>query len=110
MLDNASKLGACTISGKIHFHVQVCIVKDIRRVVLIIRLRDFIIIVDAFKLFAKIAIIINMVCPMVGVGLIPHVSILTADFHSVLHGLIEFLRRIPYLRSRLLNVGEPLNG
>ena len=79
--DNASNLRAVAISRKSHFHIQACIFKDIRCVVLIIRLRDFIIVVDALKLFAKIATVINKVCPMVGFGIIPDVSILTAVFH-----------------------------
>ena len=107
--ENASKLRAFAISGKIHFHIQVCIVKDIRFVVLIISLRDFIIVLDTFKFFAKVAIILNKFCPMVGVGLIPYVSIFTADFYSLLHVLIELLKRILYLCSRLLGVGDPLN-
>ena len=95
---------------EIHFHIQVCIVNDIRCVVLIISLRDFIIVLDEFKLFAKIAIVINKVCPMVRVGIIPGVFILTADFHSLLHVLIKLLKFIPYLCSRLLNFSDPLNG
>ena len=78
-------------------------------VVLIISLRDFIIVLDAFKFFAKIAIVINKVCPMVWFGIIPDVSILTADFHSLLHSLIKLLKRIPYLHSCLLDVGDPMN-
>ena len=108
--DNASKLRAFAISGKSHFHIQVCIVKEISCVVLIIILRDFIIIVDAFKLFAKIAIVLNKVCPMVGVGPIPDISILTEDFHFLLHGLIELLKLIFYLSCCLLDVGDSLNG
>ena len=108
--DNVSKLRAFAMSRQSHFYIQVCIVKDIRCVVLIISLRDFIIIVDAFKLFAKIAIVLNKVCPMVGVGFIPDISILTAAFRFLLHGLIELLKRIFYLSSRLLDVGDSLNG
>ena len=78
--ENASRIQAFAISGKSHFHIQVCIVKNIRYVVLIISLRYFIIVVDAFKFFVEITIIINKVFPMVGVGLIPNVSILIADF------------------------------
>ena len=108
--DNASKLRAFAVSGKSHFHIQVCIVKDIRCVFLIISLRDLIIIVDAFKLFAKITIVLNKVCPMVGVELITYISIPTAAFHFILHGLIKLLKRIFYLRCRLLDVGDSLNG
>ena len=108
--DNASKLRYFAISGQIHFHIQVCIVKDIRCVVLIIILRGFIIIVNAFKFFAKIAIVLNKVCSMVGVGLIPDISILAAAFHFLRHGLIELLKRIFYLSSRLLDVGDSLNS
>ena len=67
-------------------------------------------IIDAFKFFVKIAIALNKVCPMVGVGFIPDISILTADFRFLLHGLIELLKRIFYLSSRLLDVGDSLNG
>ena len=108
--DNASKLRAFAIRRKRHFHIQVCIVKYIRCVVLIISLRDFIFIVDAFKFFAKIAIVLNKVCSMVGVGFIPDISILTAAFHFLLHGLIKNLKRIFYLSSCLLGVVDSLNG
>ena len=47
---------------------------------------------------------------MVRVGFIPNISILTSDFHFLLHGLIELLKRIFYLSSRLLDVGDSLNG
>ena len=107
--DNASKLLSFNISGKSHARIKVCIVKDIMCIVLITGLRYFIIVVDAFKFFAKIAIVLNKVYPMVRVGPIPNVSILAADFHSLLHGLVEILKHIPYLCSRLLNVGDPLN-
>ena len=79
-------------------------------VVLIIRLRYFIIIVDTFKLFVKIAIVLKKVCSMVEVGIIPDISILPAAFRFLLHGLIELMKRIFYLRSRLLGVGYSLNG
>ena len=108
--DNARKLRAFAIYGQSHFHIQVCIVKDIMCVVLIIGLRDFIIIVDALKLFAKIAIVLNKVCTMVGVGLFPDIFILTAAFHFILHGLIELLKRIFYLSRCLLDFGDSLNG
>ena len=104
--ENASKLRAFAISGKIHFHIQVCIVKYIRCVILILSLSDFIIILDAFKSFTKIAIVLNKVCPMVGVELITYISIPTADFHFILHGLIGLLKRIFYLSFRLINVGD----
>ena len=107
--ENASKLWAFAISGQSHFHIQVCIVKDIRCVVLIISLRDFIIIVDAFKFFVEISVVINKVLPMVRVGLIPNISILTAAFHFLLHSLIKILKRIFYIISHLLNAGESLN-
>ena len=50
--DNASKLRAFVISGQSHFYIQVCIVKEISCVVLIISVRDLIIVLDAFKFFA----------------------------------------------------------
>ena len=105
-----SKLRALAIYGKIHFHIQVCIVKDSRCVFLIISLRYFIIVIDAFKLFAKIAIVLNKIFPMVRVSLIPNLSILPVAFDSLLHGFINIFKCIPYLRSHLLDVGDPLNG
>ena len=110
MVDNACKLRAFTISGQSHFHIKVFIVKYTRSVVLIIRLRDFIIIVDAFKFFAKIAIDINKVYPMVVVGFIPDIFILTADYLFFLHGLTKRLKHIFYLSICLLSVGDSLNG
>ena len=89
--------------------MQVCTVKYIRCVFLIISLRDLIIIVDAFKLFAKITIVLNKVFPMVGVGFIPNISILAAYFHFLLHGLIKLLKRIFYLSSHLLDIGNSPN-
>ena len=47
---------------------------------------------------------------MFGVELFPDVSILIGAFHYLLHGLIELLKRIPYLCSHLIDVGDPLNG
>ena len=86
--DSASKIRDFSISGQSHFHIKVCIVKDIRCVFLIISLRDFIIVVDAFNFFAKTAIVLNNVFPMVVVGLIPYVSILTEALYYILNGLI----------------------
>ena len=108
--DNASKLRDFAISGKNNFHIQVCIIKDIRCLVLIISLRDFIMIADAFKFFAKKVIVLNKVCSMVRVGFIPDISILAAYFHFLLHGLIKLLICIFYLSSCLLDVGDILNG
>ena len=107
---NTSKLRDFSISGQIHFYIEVCIVKDIRCVVLIISLGYFIIFVDAFKLFTKIVIVLDKVCPTVGVGFIPDIPILTAYFHFLLHGLIKMLKRIFYISSHLLDVGDSLNG
>ena len=92
--DNASKLRAFTVSWNRHFHIQVRIVKYIMCVLPIISLRYFIIFVDAFNIFAKNSIVINKVCPMVGVVFIPNVSILNVDFYALLHGLIELLKHI----------------
>ena len=97
MFDNARKLRAFSISGKSHLLIQVCIVKDIRCVVLIISLSYFIIVVYAFKLFAKFSIVLNKVYPMVRFGLIPDLSILAAAFSCLMHGIIKILKLITYL-------------